>query len=388
MTHPPSLTIWHLISNRWNSAITEYALCAAKSLQSNTCQNIFICRHGTPAAQRARQYGLRTIESGQLGPRELTLLRRLVAESSPDYLCTYGGSEMFLAQLFKGIRLIKRRFSSADSNRKVPVLVRFRGYQLPAVKRRRWLRRLRLQLGHLGVDGFLTPAEIISVRLRGIARVAVITVPLGRDATFFCRSSAIDRPARPELLILGRLDPIKGHRYLLQTFKRVLDNWDEAEAPLPLLYMAGEPANLGAEDIRRLAEQAQVEKRHYLLTTKRLDNPAAHLSKATVGVIASLGSEVICRVAEEFLLCGTPIIVSGVGALEETLFPGAGTSYRGLSDEAVARLLQEALVGHWLEANEVRISRANKAQERYSLPVMGSRLRLALRHIEEASRGA
>ena len=51
-----------------------------------------------------------------------------------------------------------------------------------------------------------------------------------------------------------------------------------------------------------------------------VDNVSDHIASSSVGIVSSLGSEVICRVSEEFLLCGNPIFVTDVGSLSECIY--------------------------------------------------------------------
>ena len=50
--------IWHLISNRWNSAITEYSLSCTRSLLKETSLSVYSPMIGSPAQKRALKYGL------------------------------------------------------------------------------------------------------------------------------------------------------------------------------------------------------------------------------------------------------------------------------------------------------------------------------------------
>jgi hypothetical protein len=99
------------------------------------------------------------------------------------------------------------------------------------------------------------------------------------------------------------------------------------------------------------------------------------MSGTHLGVIPSLGSEVICRVAQEFLLCGCPIFVSGVGSLEECLFSAsAGSSYRGLDFSSSVQLFVQTLIQAWQESLATRQERALEAKALFSLSTMGQRL--------------
>ena len=96
------------------------------------------------------------------------------------------------------------------------------------------------------------------------------------------------------------------------------------------------------------------------------------MSRTHLGVVCSLGSEVICRVAQEFLLCGAPIAVSGVGALKEVLRSKSfGIHYGNLSLSDSADLIREQLYRGWQETAETRKKRAELSREHFSFERMG-----------------
>ena len=77
---------------------------------------------------------------------------------------------------------------------------------------------------------------------------------------------------------------------------------------------------------------------------------------------------------QEFLLCGTPIFVSGVGALEEVLFVGAGESYRGKSEPEIVSQLKKLVEKSLTETSISRDLRASMAKNLFSLHTMGHKL--------------
>ena len=131
------------------------------------------------------------------------------------------------------------------------------------------------------------------------------------------------------MLIVGRFDPVKGHARFFEITKKILDSWD-IDLPKPVLHIVGEKANLTGEDLVKQGEsRGLVHGKNFIITQKLIKNIEEIMSAAAIGVIPSLDSEVICRTAEEFLLCGIPVLVSGAGSLDELLFDGAGASYTG-----------------------------------------------------------
>jgi glycosyltransferase involved in cell wall biosynthesis len=356
--------VWHLCSNRWNSAVTEYALSAARALALAGHPGVFTPLAASPAEARAREH-LETRPVANFGALDLRELTALARELRPDLILTYGGPETFLSKLL-------RRQTGAR-------VVRFRGQAVGAGGP---LGAARSRLQHAHVDLVLTPSESLAKEARRIESVRVESVPLGLDASSFARSAPAPRSVgagRPELVVLGRLDPVKGHATLLKIFTGVLKEWPSAW-PRPLLHIVGEPANLSAAHITHAAAAAGVAPEDYRLTTGRVADVAGLLSRATLGVIPSLGSEIICRVAEEFLLCGTPVAVSGVGSLSEVLIDETmGVTWRGLGDVAAAAALTAWLQRSTDEGEASKAARAARARAAFSLEAMGAALLQALR---------
>ena len=92
-------------------------------------------------------------------------------------------------------------------------------------------------------------------------------------------------------------------------------------------------------------------------------------------MVSSIGSEIICRVAEEFLCCGTPVFVSGVGSLPEVLISeDMGLSYGGLESSVAAQKMTQKLLNYSVETRQQRLDRGIRAKDAFSLAVMGQRL--------------
>ena len=353
--------IWHLLSNRWNSAITEYALSAARALQACGYKTIFSPLEDSPAAARAVAAGLEVRAFPGFGPGAIARYRHCHRRIRPDMILAYEGPESALVN-----------FCSPGSPTRC---IRFRGKEGDRNPRRGPLHRL----GMARFEGVLVPSGVLSVPVRsGLSpHQQLLEVALGCDTDRFYPAPGGAIP-RPELLILGRLDPVKGHTAFMQHFSRLRSRPDLQDCP-PLLRIVGQPANISEESLHRAARSAGLAvNRDYVLNTDRVQDPAGLMSQAAVGVVCSTGSEVICRVTEEFLLCGTPVLVSRAGALAECVFPGAGMVCDGgdaWASEAVARFIHSSQ----RESGDIRLERSRRARELYSLEAMGRNLQRQLR---------
>ncbi len=363
------LRVWHLSSNRWYSAITEYALCCAKSLQMQGCQSLYSPLLGTPGAVRALEYGINTRPVRSFRPTSWRQITQIGQDFRPDVIVTYGGVETSMLQILRPL------FRSAK-------VMRFRGQEIDTDS---FVSRIKLKASFVGVSGILAPSELIKRQLADIKADADIThIPLGRDINRFTprKLDRIDsQHPRPEIVILGRLDPIKGHQRAMRIFQIARKHWPE-HTPAPILHVIGKPENISVRDLMSFAKQAGMQVEDDLkITTDLLQDVASSMSRSAVGFVSSMGSEIICRVAEEFLLCGTRIFVSGAGSLNEMVFPSAGISYDGFDDEAAGILLARECLESLSETYEQRQLRADQARRLYSLEMMGQSLLSVMRQL-------
>lgn len=276
----------------------------------------------------------------------------MATEFKPDVVFTYGGPETFLSGFIPSATRI-----------------RFRGSEMKTGS----LQAFQQRLSHLSVDRILVPGTALRESCQQVfGAEKVEQVILGCDTEKFSLTGGHSRE-RPEILIFGRFDPVKGHREFMEIFRRLVDRWPQAQ-PAPLLTIAGEAANVSASELLTAAAKLGLAEEHLRILCGRFENVAAMMSEATIGVISSLGSEQICRVAQEFLLCGTPVAVSGVGSLEDVLFKGGGVSYRGLGTEDAGALLRKSLLDAFTEPLAARSERASRARQLFSLETMAARL--------------
>jgi len=354
----PQRTALHLLSNRWNSAITEYALSAAMALKGQGWRCVFSPLGDSPAESRSVGLGLETKSVPRYSAGGVLEVSKLLQDVKPDVIMTYGGPETLLAR-------IGRRLNPGVK------VVRFRGHEVPEGQ---LFFKERHRLSHSHCDLIVTPASFLTEILRPASTCPVETVTLGVDAEKYrCRDFDVSRSR--DVVILGRLDPVKGHKEFMKTFATILRAWSEPSWR-PRLHIIGEPANLSVLHLQQSAAEAGLRLESELkISPVRVANISEILSTAVAGVVSSIGSEIICRVAEEFLMCGTPIAVSGAGSLNEVLAePGFGISWSGWSDSQTAETLDGFFKSSFGEAPATRKLRADQARRHFSYEAMGQRL--------------
>lgn len=352
---------WHLSSNRWNSAITEYAISTARALQSLGHGGVFFPLQGSPAHKRVSTH-LTFYPMPDFTLLRLPMLLARFRRERPEAIFCYGGAETVLALALKRLTGVK--------------VVRFRGQETKSFGS---FNRLRQRWSHQGIDFILSPSELISGELRRLGlKSPIVTVPLGCDQQRYCHVPKESKDGRPRMLVFGRFDPVKGHLPMIERTAEILRMWGN-QPSRPQLHIVGEPANVSAADLVRAVEHVGlVIDDDVRITTERTADVAALMSGAVLGVVPSLGSEIICRVAEEFLLCGTPVAVSAAGSLPEIIFPGAGFCFGAKSEVDTVQAFIEWIRTSLGESEEDKFARAAAAVQRFSLPAMASGLQLAI----------
>jgi len=114
--------------------------------------------------------------------------------------------------------------------------------------------------------------------------------------------------------ILGRPSAVKGHRTAIKAMKRVIDS---VSMPV-VLKIAGGRNQERLEGFRQYAQECGLAEDRIQILGK-VENAAEFIAGIDIGLIPSLGSEMICRVLMEFLAFGKPVFGSDVNAVGEVI---------------------------------------------------------------------
>jgi glycosyltransferase involved in cell wall biosynthesis len=177
----------------------------------------------------------------------------------------------------------------------------------------------------------------------------------------------------PVFLVVGRYDPVKGHEGLIKAFAKCAFTSETAKVQL---IFVGESKNVRARDLFEtgkslFAKSAEGKSRFWLadetgkknifIFDERRNDIEALMAQAHFGIIPSLGSEVICRVAVEFMKNGTPLLVSDAGALPEVAQGSPSRVFAAGHEESMCSALEWA---YSMACDDVYHSRFRKrAQE-------------------------
>ena len=297
-----------VLDERWNSALTDLGMKAARAL-SERCSVSVAAIPGFPAYRMAEKLGFNVfpIEDPRRGLpfKAFFSFKRAVESFKPDVLFTIRGDEMLFGALLKkryGYRLFRLHGQSKG----------VRGSFLNRELHRRF------------VDGVI----VSSVKLLNsvISSLPKIFIPGMVDTEFFKYSEEGRRAFREKFKVgnrkligvVGRLDPVKGHRLFLRALAKL--NREDY-----LAVVVGEEKNEKVSELKRLAEELKISQK-VIFVPQRL-NPISHfMSACDLAVVPSVGSEVIVRAPLEFMACRTAVVSTNVGALPEVLLPPYGTT--------------------------------------------------------------
>jgi glycosyltransferase involved in cell wall biosynthesis len=285
--------ILQLIDIPWDSGLAHYALVMSQGLKKEGHQVFISAVPGEKPWQKAHRLGLRTVPLATL--KGLKPLRRFVKEHHIQVLNAHTGSTHSLAvagALGQNVAVVRTRSDARLVRRRVGQGFLFRHTQR-----------------------VITAADYIRdtyVKTLKLPPRKVVTVYQGVSLSDF---KVEPMPSSPVLGIVARLDPVKGHRYLLEAVFLLKDIY-----PRLKLRVIGQPENIKERELRAMAGRLRIDHRVEFLGFQP-DIPKM-MSECTLGVIPSIGSEAVSRVALEWMAAGRPVIATKVGGLPEIVQDG------------------------------------------------------------------
>lgn len=326
----------------WWNAEAAYAAAVASALEQAGHEVWVLTRPESLNEQKLRESQLRVVTD-----IDLNVLRPL--ELVRSYF-----------RLTRWLRKQRIELVNAHRSEGVPLLVlakwRLKSFRLVRTRgttrsiRGHWLDQ---KLHCEWTDATIAAGEVVAARLRQAVpipeeRLRVIYYPtalpewplpeISRDY----RNEFRILPDHRVLAIVGRIRREKGHRLLLRAFALVLQ-----ELPKLTLLILYRDTNPEEPEMRAVQSEVQYLKlqEHVRFDAEREDIQAL-MQFADAGVVSSIDSEVICRVAVEFFSVGTPVVAVPTGCLPEIIRDGRngmlawGDSPEALA-EAMLRLLRE-----------------------------------------------
>ena len=167
--------------------------------------------------------------------------------------------------------------------------------------------------------------------------IAVLPHPVDTDLYTFGEEREV---LEPILVSIGRLSPMKGHRTLIRALTLLPEDVKAV--------VAGAPSQQSVSELETFARSLGVEKR--ITFTGKVEDVRDLISRGTIGVVTSLGSEVVSRAGMEMMSSGLPILAAATNGLLDLvedgrtgLFHSPG-NYRQLAQQAAFLLRNPSII--------------------------------------------
>lgn len=311
-----NLNILQLINVRWYNACAYYAITLSYALKRRGHKVILAGDPKSPPIGEAQKLGLEVYEDLYLSHTSpgmivynIKRMADLIKRENIDIINAHRGEGHLVVALYKYIL-----------KKKLP-LIRTRGDTRPP----------RDNIFNRYLNDNLTDRIIVTAEtLRGsylqnmrIKPEKVSKISVGIDENFFSpRPSHLGWKSRlnigeGDLVVgmVGRLSPVKGHKYFIQAAEFVLKKTPQAK-----FIIAGGNAQIKSSQLKEMVKESNMENNFRFVG--RVDDIREIISIFDVGVVASVGSETICRVLLEYMAMGKPAVGTSVNAIPEVIQHG------------------------------------------------------------------
>jgi len=215
-----------------------------------------------------------------------------------------------------------RALSNYRSGEKIPV-IRTRGSTSPIKKH--WLN---IKMHTDWTNYFITAGEVVKDKM-----LKNVNISQGKVKTIYYPVVSPVLPLKPFrdyryefeikehsqiIAVVGRIRPIKGQRILLKSFSQLLLEFPNLV--LLIIYRDTSENELEMQKLRRDISKLGIESNLRLIPER--EDVLQLMEFVDVGVVSSIESEVICRVAVEFFSVGTPVVAFPTGCLPEIIRDG------------------------------------------------------------------
>lgn len=286
------MKILQMVDVPWDSGLAHYALILSQGLKRKGHHVFVSAVPGEKPWHKAHRLGLKTLPLVNL--KSLGALRRFVREHGIDLINAHTGSTHSLAVaagIGQSIAVVRTRSDARVIKRRPGSRFLYK-HTHKVIAAAEYIRESFIK------ELALTPRQVVTVR-QGISVDDFRPAPL---------------PANPILGIVARLDPVKGHRYLIEALSLLRRIY-----PSLRLRIVGQEENTKQKELAYIADRLRVDDRVQFLGYQ--SNVASAMAECSIGVISSTGSEAVSRVALEWMASGRPVVATRVGCLPEIIEP-------------------------------------------------------------------
>lgn len=313
---PTPLTLLIVSNVHWWNAEAAYAAVTAEILQKAGHKVFVLTRPNTVNEQELLKRNLPLITHIDLNTYNIFKLyqsyhqlKKLLQEKKIDVVNAHRSEGLIL------FILLKRHLKSFK-------LVRTRGTTRPV--RKAWSNR---KIYQEWTDAHIFAGKIVFERLTQAIALSqkyaqTIYYPIDQQAPPLDKIDYYQEFEIPRdylvLAIVGRISPVKGHELLLEAFQKVLAT--RSDVILLICYKHPDPERPELKALKQRSHEMGIIKNVRFLGPRK--DIRAIMEFVDLGIVSSLDSEVICRVAVEFFSMGTPIVACPTGCLPELVFSG------------------------------------------------------------------
>ncbi|MBI4051274.1 MAG: glycosyltransferase family 4 protein [Elusimicrobia bacterium] len=323
------MKILQIIDEPWDSGISHYALTLSAGLKNKGHQVHVWALPGKPPYQQAVELNLSTY-SCKKPWIHLNRLRRYLIQNKIELINAHTGSGHSLA-------IALSRLSPTSIK-----IVRTRGDLRPL---RHWLGSRML---YRQTHGFIAANTFIQRDFEtNFAKLPLITKVIHQGLPWppndknksresrvesrefstnqesktqdsglvFADSQLATRNSQLTVGMVARLDPVKGHEDFLRAAALVHARYPDTE-----FLVAGREENITIKHLQELSKALSLE--GIVRFLGHIPDVSSFMRNCNIGIIASRGSEAVCRVALEWMASGKPVVATQVGSIPELMKEG------------------------------------------------------------------
>lgn len=286
MSMKKQLKILNLIDIPWYSGISDYAFSQSSTLRENGHIIYFGCDRESESYKKAAKEGYKTVEITDrkkiITPALIFKLAKFIKDERIDIINAHTGRTQTLSYIvsrFKKVRIIRTKADAKD---------------------------IKTSFIYKKLDLIICGSRYIAnfYLRKGIDKTKVIYKSIIPPA--YCEISSKE----PFIIgITARLDSVKGHIYFIKSAIEILNrNFNCA------FYIAGKEANLKWKELSNEIPEVY---RNKFIYFGHLENIFEFMKKCHIGVITSIDSEAVSRVALEWMASARLVISTETGSLGE-----------------------------------------------------------------------